>query len=165
MRYGNPWIRQKMIEEGLRFTEARRVILNILTRSPQHFSAEDIYFIVRRMNPSIGFATIYRTLDLLTNMGIVQKFTFGDGKARYELVAIPDKEMHHHHLICTKCRKIINYTDFVDEEKELVEKTEKVLSAKHKFDIKNHIINFYGLCETCRSEDKNQNPSLGKLSM
>ncbi len=150
MRYGNPWIQQRLIEEGLRITEARRVILGILGKTLQHLSAEEIYFIVRRINPSIGFATVYRTLDLLTKMGIVQKFEFGDGRARYELTGGMEKKSHHHHLICTKCRKIIDYADFIDEEKELINKTEKALIKKYRFDIKNHIINFYGLCEDCR---------------
>jgi Fur family transcriptional regulator, ferric uptake regulator len=150
MRYGKPWIRQRMIEEGLRFTEARRVILDILSKSSQHLSAEDIYFTVRGINPSVGFATVYRTLDVLTKMGLVQKFDFGDGKARYELIEVSRKDAHHHHLVCTKCTKIINYTDFVEEEKELIKKIEQELAKKHRFDIKNHIIHFYGLCENCK---------------
>jgi len=139
MRYGNPWIRQRMIEEGMRFTEARRAILDILGKSLQHLSAEDIYFKVRRINPSVGFATVYRTLDVLTRMGIVQRFDFGDGKARYELIGGMGKEEHHHHLVCTGCRKIIDYTDFIDEEKELINKTEQALARKYGFYITNHI--------------------------
>lgn len=135
-------------------TEARRVILSVLGKSSQHLSAEDIYFTVRGINPSVGFATVYRTLDVLTKMGIVQKFDFGDGKARYELISGKSEDVnHHHHLVCTKCTKIINYTDFVDEEKELIKKTEEALSRKHRFDIKNHIIHFYGLCANCKGGD------------
>jgi Fur family transcriptional regulator, ferric uptake regulator len=150
MRHGNPWIRQRMVEEGLRITAARKIIVDILSKSSQHLSAEDIFFMVRGINPSVGFATVYRTLDLLTNMGIVQKFGFGDGRARYELMGGQNKESHHHHLVCTKCREIINYTDFIEEEKELVEKTEEALARRHHFEIKNHIIHFYGLCANCQ---------------
>jgi len=139
-----------MVEEGLRFTEARRVILDILGKGSQHLSAEDIYFAVRRINPSVGFATVYRTLDMLTRMGIVQKFDFGDGRARYELIVGQKEEEHHHHLVCTRCRKIVNYTDFIEEEKELIKKTEEALTKKHGFEITNHIIHFYGLCENCK---------------
>jgi len=150
MRCGNPWMHQRLVAEGLRITEARRIIINTLSKTSKHLSAEDIYFIVRGINPSIGFATVYRTLDLLTRMGIVQKFDFGDGKARYELIEGSRKNAHHHHLVCTKCRKIVNYTDFVDEEKELIKKTEDALAKKYRFDIKSHIIHFYGLCENCK---------------
>jgi Fur family transcriptional regulator, ferric uptake regulator len=150
MRHGNPWIQQRLVEEGLRITEARKVILSILNKTLEHLSAEDIYFIVRGINPSIGFATVYRTLDLLTRIGIIQKFDFGDGKARYELIEGMAKKTHHHHLICTKCRKIIDYTDFIDEERELIKKTEESLTKKYRFEIKSHIIHFYGLCEDCK---------------
>ena len=153
-RCANPWIHQRLVDEGLRITQARKTILDILSRSSQHLSAEDIYFVVRGINPAIGFATVYRTLDVLTKMGLVQKFDFGDGKARYELIEGSRKDAHHHHLVCTKCTKIINYTDFVDEEKELIEKTEEALAKKHRFDIKNHIIHFYGLCEECKKENR-----------
>ncbi|HOJ31344.1 MAG TPA: Fur family transcriptional regulator [bacterium] len=153
MRYGNPWMYERLTSEGLRMTQARKLIMNILAKTHKHLSAEEIYFIAHEVNPSIGVATVYRTLDLLTNMGVLQKFAFGDGKARYELITDASKEAHHHHLICTKCRKIIDYTDFVDEEKELIKKTEDILSRKHRFDIKNHIIHFYGLCENCKGGD------------
>ncbi len=150
MRHGNPWIHQRMIEEGFRMTQARKHVLAILSKSSMHLSAEEIYLNVRAVNPSVGFATVYRTLDLLTNMGIVQKFSFGDGRARYELLDNGKKETHHHHLICARCRKIVDYTDFIDEEKELIQKIGEALSKKHGFDIKSHIINFYGLCENCK---------------
>jgi len=152
MRYGRRWIFQMMMAEGLRMTQARISILDILSKEDiKHPSAEDIYFIVHRINPTIGLATVYRTLDLLTRMGVIQKFDFGDGKARYELM-IDDKSPHHHHLVCTVCGKVIDYTDFTDEEKELIERTEKALSEKYKFKIKNHIIQFYGVCNECNSE-------------
>ena len=154
MRYGkrcrNPWMHQRLVEEGLRLTEARRIILDILAGSSEHLSAEDIYMVVRGINPSVGFATVYRTLDILTRMCIVQKFDFGDGKARYELIGEEKNEAHHHHLVCRRCRKIINYTDFIEEEKELIKKTEEALARKHGFEIQNHIIHFYGLCEQCK---------------
>ncbi|HNS31957.1 MAG TPA: transcriptional repressor, partial [bacterium] len=86
MRYGNPWLKERLAAEGFRNTESRRIILDILSKTSRHLSAEDIYFIVRGINPSIGFATVYRTLDLLTRMGIVQKFDFGEGRSRYELI-------------------------------------------------------------------------------
>ncbi len=152
MRYGNPWVYRAILAEGIRMTQARKAVLDILSRDNiDHPSAEDIYFLIHRINPVIGLATVYRTLDLLTRMGIIQKFDFGDGKARYELVT-ESKTPHHHHLFCTQCRKVIDYTDFTDEEKELIARTEKALTEKYKFKIKNHIIQFYGVCPECNSE-------------
>ena len=150
MRYGNPWACKRMMDEGLRITQTRTVILNILTRNPKkHLSAEEIFFIAHRVNPTIGLATVYRTLDLLTRMGLIQKLDFGDGRARYEMTDESKKVPHHHHLVCSECGKVIDYTEFTDEEKELLTKVEKELSEKYKFKIKNHIIQFLGICNEC----------------
>jgi len=134
---------------GYRITIPRQIILQVLDESKEHLSVEDIYLKVHNIYPAIGLTTVYRTLDLLINMGLIFKFDFGDGRARYELSRGPKEPSHHHHLICTNCGRIIDYTDFVDEELELLKKTEKKLSKKYSFEIKNHTIQFYGLCEKC----------------
>lgn len=137
---------------GYRITLGRGVILDVLTKADKHLSAEDIYMKVHSSYPSIGLTTIYRTLELLVNMGLVFKFDFGDGRARYELAEGPKGERHHHHLVCTNCSRVIDYTDFIDEEKELLGQTEKGLSRKFSFKITNHLIQFYGLCDKCKSK-------------
>ena len=142
---------------GYRFTVPRQVILDALDRTSKHLSAEDIYLTVHRTYPNVGLTTIYRTLELLQEMGLVFKFDFGDGRARYELAEGPQGARHHHHLVCTSCNRVIDYTDFIDEEVDLLNKTKKGLSEKFNFKITNHIIQFYGLCERCsqqRTEDR-----------
>lgn len=134
---------------GLRFTLPRQMILDVLYRTRGHLSAEDIYFKIHPVYPQIGLTTIYRTLDLLDRMGLVTKFDFGDGKARYELVS-PGDELRHHHLICRKCGRIIDYSDFVKEETRLIKEIEKELSKKYNFEINSHKIYFQGLCSKCR---------------
>jgi Fur family ferric uptake transcriptional regulator len=94
---------------------------------------------------------VYRTLELLVQRGMVFKFDFGDGRARYELSESPKGIGHHHHLICTGCGRIVDYTDFIKEEKELLKKTERGLAKKYNFHIMNHLIQFYGLCSQCVS--------------
>jgi Fur family ferric uptake transcriptional regulator len=141
---------EQLSRAGVRLTPSREIVANILHNTPRHLSAEDIYIKAVQINPSIGLTTVYRALELFTGIGIVQKFDFGDGKSRYELTKDPQNADHHHHLICMKCKKIINYDDFVEEELELMKKTEKALSKKHKFKIMHHIIHFYGICEQCR---------------
>ena len=135
---------------GARLTESREIIINILSNNNEHLSAEDVYLKAHKKNPSIGLTTVYRTLDLLTQMSIVQKFDFGDGRSRYELIKNSSEQNHHHHLVCVKCKRIINYMEFVKDELDLINKTEKELSKKHNFKIMNHIIHFYGLCENCQ---------------
>lgn len=147
----NKWF-NSFRKNGLRITESRKAVLKILVESEEHLSAEDVYMKVHEIYPSIGLTTVYRTLELFTNTGIVNKFEFGDGRARYEVVHDSETEKHHHHLICKNCGKIIDYFEFMNEEKELIKKTEDKLSERYKFDIERHIIQFYGICSKCRKE-------------
>ncbi|MBU4376632.1 MAG: transcriptional repressor [Candidatus Omnitrophica bacterium] len=135
---------------GYRITVGREAILDVLTRADKHLSAEDIYMKVHAIYPAVGLTTIYRTLEILVDLGLVFKFDFGDGRARYELAEGSKRSAHHHHLICTGCKRIIDYTDFIDDEIELLKQTEKGLSKKYNFMITNHLIQFYGLCEKCK---------------
>jgi len=136
-------------ENVSRWTLPREVILNLLSRSSKHMSAKELYASLYRLYPGIGLTTVYRTLELLFRLGFVQKVSSGDGQSRYELKS-GDKKDHHHHVICTKCGKIIDYRDFVQEELELVKKIEETLAKKHDFLILDHNIEFLGLCKNCR---------------
>jgi len=112
-------------------------------------SAKEIYAALYKLYPGIGLTTVYRTLDLLVRMGLINKLAFGDGQLRYEFKSGEKKE-HHHHLICNNCGKIIDYSDFIDEEMELIKKIEETLAKKYNFDVKDHNIEFYGFCEKCK---------------
>ncbi|MFC1674963.1 Fur family transcriptional regulator [Candidatus Omnitrophota bacterium] len=135
---------------GHRITVGRGAVLDVLAKSEKHLSAEDIYMKVHSICPNIGLTSVYRTLELLEGMGLVFKFDFGDGRARYELAKGPKGELHHHHLVCTECGRVVDYTDFIEDEVELLNKTKKGLSKKYNFKINNHLIQFYGLCDKCR---------------
>ena len=148
---GPPWWHGRFRGCGYRFTVPRQAILDELNKTLKHLSAEDVYLAVHKTCPNIGLTTVYRTLELLVQMGLVFKFDFGDGRARYELAEGPKGTRHHHHLVCTSCNRVVDYTDFIDEEVELLSKTEKGLSDKFNFKITNHLIQFYGLCDKCRS--------------
>ena len=118
---------------GCRLTLPRETVLNILNRTDKHLSVDEVFAVVNRSYPGIGIATIYRTLDLLSRMGLVSKFEFGDGKSRYELAE--SKKGHHHHLVCNGCGRIIDYSDFINKEVKFVSELEKELAEKHKFKI------------------------------
>ena len=148
---GPPWWHGRFRGCGYRMTVPRQAILDVLSRTSKHLSAEDVYMAVHKIYPNVGLTTVYRTLELLVQMGLVFKFDFGDGRARYELSEGPKGARHHHHLVCTTCGRVVDYTDFIDEEVELLSKTEKGLSNKFNFKITNHLIQFYGLCDKCRS--------------
>jgi Fur family ferric uptake transcriptional regulator len=147
---GGPWWHGKFKGAGFRLTVPRQAILEVLNKTQKHLSAEDVYMAAHKTNPAIGLTTVYRTLELLVRMGLVFRFDFGDGRARYELAQGPKGARHHHHLVCTGCGRAIDYTDFIDEEVELLQQTEKGLSKKYDFQITNHLIQFYGLCDNCR---------------
>lgn len=146
-----PWWHERFQKHGWRITPGREIVMDILHNTKEHISATDIYLKAHAVNPAIGLTTVYRTLDMLERSGIVQKFDFGDGMARYELINNPGAKDHHHHLICLNCKKIIDYTEYMESEVEFLEKTQKKLSDKYKFNITGHMINFYGLCKQCSS--------------
>ncbi len=145
-----PWWQEHLCNSGFRLTNPREIIIGLLRNTDKHLSAEEIYLKAVQVNPSIGLTTVYRTLDLFSQIGVVQKFDFGDGRARYELTNNPLKKDHHHHLVCVKCKTIIDYSDFIQEELELMNRTEKELSQKYQFTIMHHTIHFYGICHKCR---------------
>jgi len=146
------WWHDKFKGGRYRITAGRKVILDILAKAgTEHLSAEDIYLRIYPKNLNIGLTTIYRTLELLSNLGLVYKHDFGDGRARYE-IAQGSNVQHHHHLVCLNCKKVVNYTDFIKDEVELLKKTEKGLSKKYNFRITNHLIQFYGICKKCEKK-------------
>ena len=149
---GPPWWDGRFRGCGYRMTVPRQAILDVLSRTSRHLSAEDIYMTAHKIYPNVGLTTVYRTVELLVQMGLVFKFDFGDGRARYELSEGPKGERHHHHLVCKNCGRVIDYTDFIDEEVELLNQTEKGLSKKYDFDITNHLIQFHGLCSECKKK-------------
>lgn len=150
MRGRGAWWQDRFQNMGARITASRELVINILHDTDDHMSASDVYIRAHQVNPGIGLTTVYRTLEMLAHMGIVQKFDFGDGKARYELINNPGGKKHHHHLICLRCKTIMDYTEFIDDEIEFINKTQSKLSKKYNFDITDHAISFYGFCRQCR---------------
>ena len=130
-RKGMMWWHMRFIDAGFRMTLPRQAIMEVLSNTTEHLSAEEIYLKVRKRYPGIGLTTVYRTLDILVNMGLISKFDFGDGRARYELSETSKgPKPHHHHLVCRECGKIIDYTEFIDDEVELINNIQKKLSEK-----------------------------------
>lgn len=148
--FGNMWWHGRLRGHGYRITVPRQAIIEALHSTEGHLSAEDIYLSVRTKYPQIGLTTVYRTLELLARMGIVFKFDFGDGRSRYELSEGPEGYRHHHHLVCSGCGRVIDYSEYLDSEQQLLDKTEGGLSEKYGFKITNHLIRFYGLCDNCQ---------------
>ena len=139
----------RLISHCARWTGPRDEVFNILAGTQEHLSAMDIFARLRASNPEIGLTTVYRTIDLLDTAGLIRRVSGCGGEVRFEYRR-GDHEDHHHHLICTACRRIVNYRDFEAEELSLVRRTEERLARKHGFLIRDHNIEFLGLCAECR---------------
>ncbi|MBR2214646.1 MAG: transcriptional repressor [Selenomonadaceae bacterium] len=138
-------LKQKLHDGQHKLTPRRQLVLQIILDRPgEHLSAEDVHYILREQKSEIGLATVYRSLELLSELGILQKIEFGDGCSRYELNATDPSTHHHHHLICVKCGKV---TEF---DKDLLEDLEAHIEKKSGFHILDHQVKFFGLCKECR---------------
>lgn len=134
---------RELKKKEYKLTPQRLTILQVfMDNAGGHISAEELYSLVKKENPEIGLATVYRTLDLLAELGILMKMDFGDGKARFELC---DNELHHHHhLICLSCGKVEEF------DMDLLESLEDSISCKTGFKIVDHRLKFYGYCRKCQ---------------
>lgn len=135
-----------MDRRGLRSTDQRRLIVETFFKAPNHISIEELLAQVRTKDPRVGYATVYRTLKLLTECGVAFERKFGDGLTRYELA--DEDHSHHDHLICVECAKIIEF-----EEPKIEELQEKIAS-RHGFLLKSHKHEMYGVCPDCQRKTK-----------
>ncbi len=152
MPRGPHWFHRRIRGYGCRLTLPRQRILEVLSRSSKHLSAEEISHRVHQVYPAIGLTTVYRTLEMLISGAMVMKFDFGDGRTRYELIKDQGALISHHHLICRVCLKIIDCAEFTGYERGYLESIKKKLSKKYKFEIREHQTRFYGVCEKCKKE-------------
>ena len=141
---GMGW-RRAMRGRGLRITAPREAVMEVLSKSDTHMSAKDIYAEVLKIEPSAGLTTVYRTLEMLADMGLVSRVEIGDKTTRYEMNEHKDAP-HHHHIICINCRKVIDYSDFSEEEVELFSKMTKSIEKKYNIKITGHNVQFFGIC-------------------
>ena len=135
-----------LLENDYRLTTQRKEILKVfLKHKEKHFNAEQLSDILKNRDSNIGLATIYRNLELFHRLGILKQLDFNDAFKYYELNLI---EKHHHHLICINCDKIIEFND------EALINFEKQIEKEYDFEIRDHIIKFYGVCKNCKQESE-----------
>lgn len=128
------WIETKCIEKGLRMTEQRKVIAKVLSDAEDHPDAEGVYMRAAEVDSKISLATVYRTLRLFEETGIIEAHDFRDGRARYEAA---DTE-HHDHLIDLSSGDVI---EFVDEE---IEALQHRIAEKLGYELVDHRLELYG---------------------
>lgn len=130
-------------ENGYKLTNQRRVVLEALfNQSGEHLTAEEVHGIVKKVNPEIGLATVYRTLQLLSELGLIDKLNLDDGVVRYE-IGEADMKHRHHHLICENCGSIEGVED------DMLDSIEDEFFQKYGFKVTDHVVKFYGVCKSC----------------
>ncbi len=122
-------------DKGLRITEQRRVIARVLGDAEDHPDVEALHARAAAIDPGISIATVYRTVRLFEEAGILERHDFGDGRARYEAAA----EAHHDHLIDVETGKVI---EFVDPE---LEALQKIIAEKLGYRLVDHRMELYGV--------------------
>jgi len=126
--------------QRLKSTAQRDTIAKVFLESQRHISVEELYNEVRRRNPRIGYATVYRTMKLLTECGVAAERHFRDGEARYESA----EKKHHDHLICEICGKIVEF------EEARIETLQEETAKRLGFLFTGHKMELYGVCRDCR---------------
>lgn len=134
-------MRDTLVEKGIRKTRKREVILEAFYRSGGHLTIEELLERVKKVDPKIGYVTVYRMLKLLKESGLAHQWQFGDGHSRFEKAT----DHHHDHLICVKCGKIIEFHD------EKIEELQGKVAQKNHFKIVRHVHEVFGLCSKCQS--------------
>jgi len=132
-------------QAGLKVTMPRMKILEILEtcsrdQHSRHLRAEDVYRILLERDEVIGLATIYRVLTQFEAAGLVSRHNFEGGQAVFEL----DQGLHHDHLVCMKCNRVVEFMDKDIEERQVA------IAAEHGFTLDDHSLVIHGLCPNCR---------------
>src|SRR5690606_2134623 len=138
-------IKKQLHAKGYKLTPQREATLTVLLeREEDHLSAEEVFLLVKEKAPEIGLATVYRTLELLSELKIVDKINFGDGVSRYDLRKEGAKHFHHH-LVCIECGSV------EEIENDLLEDVERIVQKDWGFQVKDHRLTFHGVCKQCQT--------------
>lgn len=133
---------ERLRDRGLKSTSPRDDIARVFFELGRHISAEELYAEVKKINPHVGYATIYRTLKLLKECELLSERHFDEGQARYEVAG----DHHHDHFICETCGKIVEFED--DE----LERMQQTVARKLGVKLHRHKLELYGLCADCHRE-------------
>ena len=127
-------------KNNLKWSKQRDYLIDVFLSADGHVTADELYKVVQKKYPQIGYATVYRTLKLLANSGIATASRFGHKSARFEMSR---RDQHHDHLVCTECGDIIEF------ESEQIENIQETVARKKGFTITHHKLVLYGICRSC----------------
>jgi len=130
----------KLQAEGFKSTLARRATIEALVEASDHLTAPQVVSFVHQQHPHVGRASVYRTLELMSKLGLLQVSSLGAATTTYLL----SEEGHHHHVICVNCRKTVEFDECV------ISELEQKLAKEFDFQIEGHLVELYGRCSNCR---------------
>lgn len=136
-------LREHLARLGLKQSAQRDAVLGIFMRTREHLSTEDLYSLVKKHDPTIGYTTVYRALKLFAQCGLASEVEFHDGIARYEHSL---NRRTHHHMVCTNCGGSIEF--FAPE----IDEIEQRIGREFQFAPARHMFQIYGTCEACRAK-------------
>ena len=152
-------IKKQLHSSSYKLTPQREATVRVLLENEEdHLSAEDVYLLVKEKSPEIGLATVYRTLELLTELKIIDKINFGDGVARYDMRKEGATHFHHH-LVCIECGSVEEIME------DLLEDVELIVEEKWNFIVKDHRLTFHGICRKCQKKANGENAKKEKASL
>lgn len=131
-------------DNGLKYTKQREVLLQTLYNNNEHFTPEQLYLYIKERHPglNVGIATVYRSLNLLEESGMVTSISFGAQGKKFELANKP----HHDHIICRHCGVIVEFED------QVIEKRQLTIAKDNGFKLTGHIMQLYGVCSECSKQ-------------
>lgn len=135
---------ERVREKGYKLTRPRRVVIEVLAEGEAHMGAAEIVAAVRRRAPQVGRASVYRALELLIRLGVVQVSAMGRATTVYMLTPAH----HHHHLVCVECRRIVEFEECALRE------LERALAERFGFLVQGHLVEIYGKCAACHGEEE-----------
>ena len=139
-----PALKTGLRENKRKLTRPRQIVLDILTQSQRHLTPADIYRKAKTKYPLLGLATVYRTLNLLVDLGLVQRVHFSEGCHSYA----PTAQVHGHHLVCSVCGRAEEFSDCD------LESLMGALQARTGFEINVHVLELMGRCPDCRTKTR-----------
>jgi len=137
-------IKKQLHSKSYKLTPQREATLRVLLeQNEEHLSAEEVFLLVKDKAPEIGLATVYRTLELLSELKVIDKINFGDGVSRYD-IRREGAEHFHHHLVCIECGSVEQIVD------DLLGPVEEIVEKDWEFKVIDHRLTFHGICKKCQ---------------
>ncbi|MCX5971291.1 MAG: transcriptional repressor [Coprothermobacterota bacterium] len=141
----------RLQQAGYRKTAARNAVMAVLRQAPLHLTHQEILSQARALNATLSLASVYRTLELFTSLGLCRPLYLGEGGPRFACV----EDGHHHHMVCRACYCTYHFPECTAGELEVE------LSSRFGFRIESHLVEFYGLCRECQAEGEAGKDGLG----